>query len=1518
MWRQPNVIGRTRVVTPPALADSTAPLLRCGILFLGILGFEASLWASCYHLSQSDASHGGVRMNEMANTRTRASRQFLPFLAMCGLLTLSGCGFGSASLAAALGGGGGSSPTNAPSTPAGLVILDSKTSPARIRIVLTDAEDDVASVTFFYVLPGEDRTEVRLTKLAQNPVQLPASKDGTATELPWDFAGEVGLPGDSSFRDGITVIARVGTGLSQTVVSSLGNDAPGLQAAAPATEVRGIAAIPFRVSDTSDDLTSVRVEYRVTDPAGPWQLARPAGLDSGEPTPEFAFVGVEAPAAGSSQVFFWDTEYVDAGTPGGPATQLPGLQRVVQLRFTPDDNTATGAPVETASFTVDNNSEPLVTIDEGVILENGDFVRGIPVPYRSTDNERDAVRVVFQWAAEGQPFPDLETTDPNQLAQQLTDSAFRRAKQVCTPYRFASGGRVEVVDSTHLRLPQLANADQAWLVKRGLVDTVVELLRSPSPSQSDALTPLWTTNPLTRPVATLPRDDGMKAWVLDDSGNGTCRVVELEVTTGVVSRTVASNLLGTPSTMTANTVGQRVLVATDQGGQWRLYEVAVGSVVERISGFGGPLRGLSAHGATAAYATAGSEILRLDWFDTSAPASVTVKAGLMEPHGLALAADGKRLYFAERAFAFGRVAVLDLATRSVSSLLPGSPTFLPGPTSLALTADASALMVLSAPIGSPATHRHVQHVKFGFSSAAQPAAILVDATTEHLSTGADNLVLLAAQNGLAAIGGLEQRRSIQAFSGPTHTVTVTQPFTPLPRLTSTWRLQSADPFFDARPTAAASAEGLFLWDSRDVLAGGNVSLRSQSMDTEFGNAITTTGLIRLPELFSFGGASLPATPTAIADVNGDGAMDLLANAGANLNVYFQLSDGLFASTPDRTLSGAAGRIVVGDLNASGRVDIVSAGSTGLKVFFQDSLGAFPSATTLAAGFANGGLAIGDIGNEGLLDVVHDGRVFRQFSAGSFAAPQSVPALSTFLPLAPADFNGDGLVDFVLFGGFAGGVTIAYQDQQGQFSSANLNGVGSVFPVNVLAVDVNGDGRVDVVSAYSDSTVQTSDFLNINLQIATGFAAATRIGGFQNPGITDYLASVSASDLNGDGRMDLGLGKFAPGKTGILLQGATGLFEFRPLGPSLGAVTFADVDGDGRSDLLASTQVALRTSRRGRAAPAVAIGGPNTFDAQAGAVAALDPGGRGFVDLVIASTDSFSDSGLLVGIPQVARGRFESEFVASLSGLNYTRDMIGIDLDGDGETSLVEAWAGGFSNTGGLRLPGQTLLSPTTSRPLSIAAADLDGDGDIDLASANEQSSNLAIYLLDDATGMYAAPVLRGNATVLSNAQSVAAGDVNGDGRMDLVVAYSIGVAVFLQTAGGTYPDLPNQQLLGVSGRVATGDFNGDGRADLACQVNTSTIGIFWQRSNGSLPSSPDRTVVGIGRISASADLDANGLQDLVASDGLAYQVAPGAFAVQAVSFGSSLRRDVLAVDLDSDGDIDLVSANPANVVWRGR
>ena len=130
----------------------------------------------------------------------------------------------------------------------------------------------------------------------------------------------------------------------------------------------------------------------------------------------------------------------------------------------------------------------------------------------------------------------------------------------------------------------------------------------------------------------------------------------------------------------------------------------------------------------------------------------------------------------------------------------------------------------------------------------------------------------------------------------------------------------------------------------------------------------------------------------------------------------------------------------------------------------------------------------------------------------------------------------------------------------------------------------------------------------------------------------------------------------------------------------------------------------------------------------------------------------------------------------------------------------------------------------------MAAGDVNGDGKVDLVTANFVDDDVSV-LLGTGTGSFGAAR---NYSAGSPPRSVAMADFNGDGKIDLVTANAGGVTVLLGNGTGSFRG-PVSVAAGTSPvGVAVGDFNGDGRPDVVT-ANSSSNNVSVLLNDGTWP-----------------------------------------------------------------------------------
>ena len=626
------------------------------------------------------------------------------------------------------------------------------------------------------------------------------------------------------------------------------------------------------------------------------------------------------------------------------------------------------------------------------------------------------------------------------------------------------------------------------------------------------------------------------------------------------------------------------------------------------------------------------------------------------------------------------------------------------------------------------------------------------------------------------------------------------------------------------------------------------------------------------------------------DFNGDGKLDIAYGAyyQSSVGLAFGNGDGTFSHATSLPTDGYGGGLVLGDFNGDGKPDLVvannststinvflggqfsglsissshsgrfTAGSTGAYQITVNNANYFPTSQpvtvtdTLPPGLTtssisgNGwsctlgtlsctrsdalatgnsyppitvsvnvssGLSPSTINNQasvtyaGILNATVDPTVIVLPSTTVLYESTTQAPLGTTVPFTATITGGtSGQVIFVAGGSFLGSAVLSG-------TTATLS--TRLLPVGSYSVKATYGG--DLTHAPSTSSAAS---LTVSSALASGRSAAAAPSAGAGP------HAVATGDFNGDGKTDLVTANSTANTATVLLGNGDGTFCAKvdySVGTQPVSVAVGDFNGDGKTDIAVANQSAKTVS-------VLQGNGDGTFQAATSistgtdvptSVQTVDWNQDGKVDLLVVSSftgGNGSDCSCLgSGSVFVFYGNGDGTFTRSATNLgpgdaNYA---VVADFNGDGKPDLLALSYAGlyfYAGNGDGTVASSSNYGSTSYSPSMIAAGDLNGDGILDVVSTD--ASGAVDVLLRNGDGSF-----RNYVSYPAGASplQVVIGDINGDGRLDVVSANSGSntISVLFGTGDGrllaqeTYPTGSSPSW------VALGDWNGDSRTDLA-------------------------------------------------------------------------------------------------------
>ncbi|MDP6545472.1 MAG: FG-GAP-like repeat-containing protein [Phycisphaerae bacterium] len=683
-------------------------------------------------------------------------------------------------------------------------------------------------------------------------------------------------------------------------------------------------------------------------------------------------------------------------------------------------------------------------------------------------------------------------------------------------------------------------------------------------------------------------------------------------------------------------------------------------------------------------------------------------------------------------------------------------------------------------------------------------------------------------------------------------------------------------------------------------------------------------------------STAPDTPNSVsaADLDGDGDLDVLSASHADDKIAWYENNGnqSFTENTISTDADLAWSIFAADVDGDGDLDVLST-SVGInKIVWYENDGSenFTENVISTAGAFARSLFAADVDGDGDLDVLsaspNDDRIawYENNGIQDFAPHTISTAADGARSVFAADVDGDGDVDVLSASSNDNKIAWYENDGSGNFTPYTIStAAGSAS--SVFAADVDGDGDTDVLSA-SPSDDKIAWYENDGSENFTENIISTD---------ADYALSVFAADVDGDGDLDVLSASYSdhkiawyehvdpfdygdtplPYPTTLAENGA----RHTATGPTLGSYRDEEVDGTHSPGADADDTTGTPDDEDGVTFGSTIMVGQLAAGLTVNASAAgcrLDAWidfnadgtwGGPYEQIANSVALAAGDNTITFDVPSWAvDGQTYARFRLSTTG---GLGPAGLAVDGEVEDYQV---AIASPSPGGVFV-GQNVISISDEWPMSIFAADIDGDGDMDMLSSAGYYSKIAWYE-NDSSGNFTRHTIPTDANA---AVSIFAADVDGDGDTDVLSAsiHDNTVAWYENDGRGNFTQYKISNTAYYARSVFTADVDGDGDMDVLAALGTIDT-IVWYENDGS-ENFTERTVTtdADNPISVfAADVDGDGDMDVLSAIQGDHEIAwyenDGSenFTPYTISSTAYYGRSVFAADVDGDGDMDVLSA----------
>ncbi len=581
------------------------------------------------------------------------------------------------------------------------------------------------------------------------------------------------------------------------------------------------------------------------------------------------------------------------------------------------------------------------------------------------------------------------------------------------------------------------------------------------------------------------------------------------------------------------------------------------------------------------------------------------------------------------------------------------------------------------------------------------------------------------------------------------------------------------------------------------------------------------------------------TPSEVtfADVDGDGFVDMLvSNSGSdNVSVLMNSGDGTFAAAVNYAAGTSPSSVTPSDIDGDGHLDllIANSGSSNISILVNNGDGTFATATNYAAGTGPSDIQVLDYDVDGDLDIFTSNLDSDNISilkrVGGPTVADISPSSNALSVAATSDITVtfDSAMD-------AATLTSSTITVRGSFSgdyAGNVSYSANVATFNPSRDFLSGEQiTVTVTTGVENASNEILEYpysWTFTAESAEGSVSFVRA---DNSDVYDVQGAV-ATDIDGDGDLDLVVVQTEDGVVSILLNDGSGSFAFPEnlaVGSSPYSVVASDLNNDGYMDLTSANEgtdniSVLLNDQNGGFESAV------SYSVQSGPRyhRHADLNGDGYIDLVAYNGSSGSFSVLM----NDGDGTYANAVHYTNHFYTNTTRLFLADMDGDGAQDVVlmksEVEYVNFTyqvmirivkNLGDGVFNGNTDYTLANQRVSDFTLSDLNGDGRLDVAMTYDNNSQVRV-LLRNSDGTFPSDV-NSTISVVTSPQRITAADLDGDGDLDLAAAGNNGELSFMLNAGdGTFGSATSVSTSHNPYALIAADISGEGQMDLIVAHN---------------------------------------------------------------------------------------------------